>query len=436
MPVVGNIPEFRKDPVRFISRVVREFGDVTRIDLARSAFVVNHPDGVKRVLHDNHTNYKKNFIYDRLRPLLGNGLLTSNGDFWLRQRRLAQPAFHRPRMSSFVELMVRHTHRMLERWDVYARDGRVFDLHAEMTRLTLVIVGDSLFSIDLDRGAVQAGHALTDAIAVIGERFTSLAPSPLVLPTPSNRRLGRAIDSLNAIVAEIIGTRRRSGETSGDLLGMLMETRDADTGETMDDQQLRDEVMTLVLAGHETTASGVSFAVYLLSKHPEIARRLALDVGSVLGGEPPTFDRLPSMRSVSQVSDEALRLYPPLWIIAREALDDDEIGGYHIPKGANVILVPYTTHRHKDFWENPEGFDPDRFTPESAKQRHRYAFFPFAAGPRMCLGSHFAVMEMQIILSMVVQRFRLDLAPHYPFDLDAAVTLRPARGVMVTAHRM
>jgi cytochrome P450 len=436
LPIIGSLPEFRRDPLRLMGRVVRECGDVAKINLAQPVYFVNHPDGVKHVLQDNHGNYKKNYFYDRLRPIMGNGLFTSSGDFWLRQRRLAQPAFHRQTLSAFADLIVRHTAKMLERWELYARDGRVFDVHAELSQLTLVVVGDALFSIDLAAGAAHVGQALTDAIAVTGDRFQELAPLPLGIPTPNNRRLVRAIRILDDVVGNIVAQRRSAGDAKRDLLGLFMSARDAESGDGMSDAQLRDEVMTMVLAGHETTANALAFTFHLLSRHPEICRRLSAEVRSALGDDPPTFERLASLRYASQVTDEAMRLFPPLWAIGRKAVDDDEIGGYAIPRGANIILVQYTTHRHRDFWENPEGFDPDRFSTEASAGRHRYAFFPFGGGPRMCIGSHFAVMEMQIVVSMAVQRFRLDMAPHCPVDLDPAVVLRPARGIMVTARRL
>lgn len=422
---------FRRDPLGQLSRVAREYGDVVKLDLVKTAYFVNHPDHVKQVLVDNHRNYQKNFIYKRLEPMLGKGLLTSNGEFWKRQRRLAQPAFHKQRIAGFAELMVRHTRAMLQTWEQRARAHESIDVHAEMMKLTLVVVADALFSVNVMEDAEDVGRALSTALEITDDRFSSVLILPQAVPTPSNRRFAEAMGVLDHMVGGIIEQRRKSGELGEDLLGMLMAIRDADTGEQMNDQQLRDEVMTMVLAGHETTANALSWTFLLLSQHPAVERRLHEEVVAALGSDAPTVASLQKLRYASMVTDEAMRLYPPIWSIAREAIEDDVIGGFHIPKGASVILAQYTTHRHPQFWDNPEGFDPERFHPDKAAHLHRGAYFPFAAGPRQCIGNSFALMEMPIILSMVSQRFRVDLEPHQDLTPDPTVTLRPRNGLRV-----
>ncbi|HVE83061.1 MAG TPA: cytochrome P450 [Myxococcales bacterium] len=425
--ILGSTPEFRSDPLDLLSRVVREHGDVVKLNLVKTAFVVAHPDGVRHVLHDHHLKYKKNFVYDRLQPLLGNGLVTSGGDFWKRQRRLAQPAFHRQRIQGFAQMMAARTGRMLERWKGLAAGRKPFDVHEEMTRLTFGIIGDALFSLDLEEGAAEVGEALAEALEITQRSFTALVYVPRSIPTPENLRFARAKKVLDRLVDEIIEKRRAAPDAGHDLLGMLMAARDEDTGEAMDNRQLKDEVLTMALAGHETTANALTWTFSLLSRHPEIARRVQQEARTA---------RWPNLRYTQQVIEESMRLYPPAWIFGREALVDDVIQGFLVPRGSTVMLSPYVTHRHRDFWENPEGFDPDRFAPEQAQGRHRYAYFPFAAGPRMCIGDSFARMEMPIILSLVAERYAVHLEPGFVPELDPVVTLRPGNGMWVTAKEV
>lgn len=434
--VFGSLPEMRKDPLSFFIDLGRDYGDIVQIKLVQDVFLLNHPDHIKHVLQDNHLNYQKGFGYSRMEPLVGKGLLTSEGDFWKRQRRLAQPAFHRQRISGFAELMARHTAQLLDGWADLAPGAEV-DAHTEMMRLTFSIVGDALFSIDLSQEAASTGEALKTALEIINDRFNQFWVTPKSIPTPENLRLYDSISRLEKVVNEIIATRRAQaarGEapTHHDLLAMFMEMQDADTGEMMNDRQLRDEVMTMVLAGHETTANALAFTWHLLSTHPEVERRLHDEVTRVLNGRTPTMGDLPKLEYTGRVIQEAMRLYPPAWFIARKAVADDVIDGVRIPAGTSLCLVPYLAHRDPRFWDNPEGFDPERFLPDAVAARPRLAYFPFAAGPRMCIGSSFAMMEMQLIVAMVAQRFQLQLRPGARLELDPQVTLRPRHGVPVT----
>ncbi|MGA9522293.1 MAG: cytochrome P450, partial [Myxococcaceae bacterium] len=324
-PLLGNIPETRADPLAFFSKVAREYGDVVRLNLIETVHLLNHPDHVKHVLQDNHLNYEKGFGYARMEPLVGKGLLTSEGDFWKRQRRLAQPAFHRQRIAGFAELMVRHAQAMFDRWSAHPR-GESIDVHAEMMRLTFGIVGDTLFSMDLLGEAEATGRALSTALEIINDRFQQFFVTPKVIPTPENLRLYRAIGVLEQMVNGIIEQRRAEPGRHGDLLDMFMEIQDADTGERMTDRQLRDEVMTMVLAGHETTANALSWTWLLLSKHPEVERKLHDEVARVLEGRVPTVADLPLLEYTMRVIHESMRLYPPAWFTSRKAIHDDVIG--------------------------------------------------------------------------------------------------------------
>ena len=431
-PLLGDLPAIRRDALGFLSRAARA-GDVVRLRLGQTVYLLNHPDHVQRVLHDNHANYRKSFFYDRMKPLVGEGLLTSEGGAWKRRRRLAQPAFHKERLAGFAGIMAEHTAAMLERWAGPAERGEPIDVAAEMMRLTLTVVGHALFGFDLLGRADDAGRALTTALRITNDRFYSLVYVPQPVPTPRNLRFARAKRFLDHVVGEVISARR-AGPSRPDLLGMLMEARDADTGESLSDEELRDEVMTMVLAGHETTANALSWAFHLLSLAPPVDRRLHEESATVLGGRAPAVDDLPRLELASRVHQEAMRLYPPAWAFGREAIAADAFGDVRIPAGTAVTISPWLLHRDPRWWDDPAGFDPDRFAPEASRGRPRYAYVPFAAGPRMCIGNAFAMMEMQIVLAMVAGRYRLDVVPWRTAEPDPGVTLRPRRGVWVTAH--
>jgi cytochrome P450 len=396
---------------------------------------VNDPDGARRVLVDNSKNYPKSRSYEGLKLVLGEGLLTSEGDFWRRQRRLAQPGFHKERLASFAQAMVADTTAMLERWRGMA-EGVPFDVHHEMMRLTLRIVNRTLFSTDTDQDAAGVGTAIPIAIRYVNDYAEALIRVPPWLPTPKNLRFRKAQRTLDALVFKIIDERRRSRKEASDLLSMLMSAEDEKTREQMTDRQLRDEVMTMFLAGHETTANALTWAFYLLSRYPAAARRLRREVAEVLSGRTPTIEDLPRLAFTRAVVEETLRLYPPAWIIERQAAAADEIGGYHVPRGTIVAISMYTLHRHARYWENPEGFDPDRFCADSPPERPKFVYMPFGGGPRLCIGNAFAMMEAQIILAMVANAYALDLVSGFPVEPEPSVTLRPANGVLVTRKQI
>lgn len=439
LPLVGNLGHFwHADRLSRHVSDAEELGDVVRYELPMgTAVMLRHPDHVKHVLQDNHTNYGKGRGADKLRILLGNGLLTSEGDFWRRQRRLSQPAFHRQRLAGLASAMVEEAAAMLDRWEPLVKSGRAFDVAAEMMRVTLAIAAKTLFGVDVSAHTEAVAKAMAVAVEDLSRRTLSLFDVPIRIPTPNNVRLRRAIRALDGMVFGIIEARRRAGGDTGNLLSMLMLAKDEETGESMTDAQLRDEVMTLILAGHETTANALSWACFLLSKHPPARRRLGEELERVLGGRAPTLEDLPKLPYARMVIEETMRLYPPAWMIGRRALGEDEAGGYRIPARSIVIVSPYLTHRHRAYWENPEGFDPERFDPQrvaAAPARPRYAYFPFGGGPRVCIGNSFALMEAHLLLATVASRCRLDLVPALPVEPAPLLTLRPRSGVWVTAH--
>jgi cytochrome P450 len=426
-------PELRRDPLEFLVRLHRDYGDVVRLGRwPTENYFIYHPTEIRRVLQDNNQNYVKGPIVARTKVLIGEGLFTSEGDFWRRQRRLAQPAFHHRRIAGFVGSMNDAAARMLERWQAFARGGDTFDLAVEMSRVTLALAGRTLFGLDLDAEAAAVGAALREALAYTTYRTTAFVPLPAFVPTARNRRFKTELQNLDRVVYDIIETRRRSGLSGDDLLGLLMDARDADTGQGMSDRQLRDEVMTFLLAGHETTAVTLAWTFYLLAKHPAVDERLRDEVERVLAGREPTANDLAQLTYTRMVVEEAMRLYPPSPAIGRQTIGPDLLGGHPVPGGRPVTIATWVTHRHPEFWDDAERFDPERFAPERVAERPRFAYLPFSGGPRLCIGSEFAVFEAQVILAMVVQRHRVRLAVEHQIEPSLGVTTRPKGGVFVT----
>ena len=437
LPWLGSVLPAWRDPLALFLESRARYGDVVRFKFGPfDYYLVNDPNVVKHVLVDNPKGYTKSRNYLGLKVVLGEGLLTSEGDHWRRQRKLAQPAFHRDKLAGFANQMSTATRDMLSRW---TREGGTdaFCIHAEMMRLTFRIVGLTLFSSDVDGDAKGVGQALEVAMHWANDHAESFVRVPPWIPTPANVRFKRAKRTLDDVVFRLIAERRdaakKSGDVGSDLLGMLMAaTEDGGAvGSGMDDQQLRDEIITMILAGHETTANLLSWTFYLLSKHPEVERRVRDEAQRVLGDRDPVLEDMKGLEYTRMVLEEALRLYPPAWVFERQAVVADELGGYRIEPGAIVGLCPYVLHRHPDHWENPEGFDPERFRPERADKRPRYAYLPFGGGPRTCVGNHFAMMEAQILLSMIVREHRLELEPSHSVVLDPVITLRPKHGIQV-----
>ncbi len=434
LPLLGQLTRLQ-DPLALFMRAAA-LGDVSRFNVGRrQIYLLRAPEHVKHVLQDNYRNYTKQTRgYAAMRALLGDGLVTSEGDRWLRQRRIAQPAFHRQRISHFGAVMVRFTEELAARWEPLAKQGAALDISDEMMALTLRIAGQTLLSADVSEDAQQVRRGVSTGILEIAQRVRSPLTLPLYVPSPPNRRLLAARRTLDAVVYRIIHQRRASPGEGGDLLAMLMQARDEETGEGMSDVQLRDEVMTLFLAGHETTANALSWTLYLLSLHPAVAQRLQVELRSALGGRSPTVEDLPKLPYTAQVVSESMRLYPPVWVVMRRCEADDEVAGLRLRKGNFVVVSSYVSHRNPRYFENPEGFDPERFSPARAPLIPRFAYFPFLAGPRICIGNTFAQMEAALVLATLLQRFRLDLVPGHPVVPEPAVTLRPRFGLQMTVH--
>ncbi len=423
--LTGHLREFRGDRLSFYVRCRREFGDVVALRfVSRRVYLVSHPDLIESVLVTQARNFIKHFAL-RLNPLtLGKGLLTSEGDFWLRQRRLIQPAFQRQRLAAFAPDMVAAAERLLARW----APGQAKQIDSEMMRLTLDITGRTLFDADVTGDAADVGEALRVLQRCFLALFTSLVPVPAWMPTPTNLRLRRAVRRLDAIIYRLIAERRAGGAGRGDLLALLLLARDEEVGGGMSDRQVRDEAMTLFLAGHETTALALSWTWYLLARHPEVEARLAEEWRRVLGGRNPTFDDLSKLRNTEWVVLESLRLYPPAPSIGREARAECSLGGFRVPAGTTVLMSPWVVHRDPRWFDRPEEFLPERWA-EGGAHRPKYAYFPFGGGPRLCIGNHFALMEAVLVLATLGQRYRFTLVPDHPVTTWPTVTLRPKDGI-------
>ena len=436
---LGFMATARKDLLGFLLVNAQQYGDVVRYQFGPGRFCAHHlvhPDHIKYVLQEHNQNYWKGVPVSMVKVLIGQGLFTSEGDFWRRQRRLAQPAFHRERIAGFVRIMTDGTAKLIERWQPQQQSGDPIDVADEMMRVTLGIVGQALFSQDLAGDATDVGRAMYVALEHVTHRATHFVPLPLAIPTARNLRFLKARRVLDALVYRVISERRRAGMRAAavDLLDMFLQARDADTGEGMSDQQLRDEVMTFVLAGHETTAVTLAWAWYLLSQHSTVEDRLRAEVRDVLGTRTPTMDDVPRLPYARAVIEETMRLYPAVSMISRQSYGEDEIGGYHIPANTVIMMSPYVTHRNPTWWERPDEFDPERFMPGRENGRPRFAYFPFSGGPRLCIGNEFALTEAQLILAMVLQRYRLQLVPGHPVEPEVRLTLRPRYGIKMTVQ--
>lgn len=431
---LGSLPDIRRDRLGLLIKSVHDYGEVVHFRmLNRHVVLLANPDHVRHVFQDNYRNYSKQTPGFRvLRAFLRNGLLTNEGDQWLRQRRIAQPAFHRSRIAAFAKTMTTAATKLADRWD--GDKASETNLTADMMRLTLRIVGETLLSTDVTHEADRVGQALTVALRSANRAVGRIVDIPQWIPTPANVRLRRALAALDDVVYEIIDQRRHEANDTGDLLSMLMHARDEETGEAMTDCQLRDEAMTIFLAGHETTAVALGWTWYLLSKYPEVAQRLRDELTDVLGGRPPSFYDLPRLTYTEQVIKESMRLYPPAWIISRCAIAADRIGGYDIPPRTIIFASPYVTHRLPRLWENPEGFEPGRFDHDRVESTPPFTYFPFGGGPRQCIGNTFAMMEMVLVIATLAQRYRLDLVPGAHGGLAPGITLRPSQPITVWRH--
>lgn len=432
LPILGNLLQARRKPLHFAQNLIQRHGDIVYFKIGFfTGYLLNHPEYVQHVLSFNHQNYnKQNYNYQKLKPVLGEGLITGDGDEWALHRRLIQPIFHRSGLARFGEITIRATQRLLEKLATSVNPNQPVDVAAEMMELTLEVVTESLFSVDIRPSIDLIRKAFTTLNKDIAYRFRTAFVPPLWVPTRRNRAFIKARNELDQLVFEMVDRRRKNEESKEDLLERLLEAEnELPTAQGLTDRQIRDEVITLLLAGHETTANLLTWTLYLLSKHPGAAQKIRDELTSVLQGREPSVDDLPELQYMEIVLKESLRLYPPVWIISRKAIDDDVIDGYPIPSGSTVTLCIYTLHRHPGFWENPKMFNPERFSDEQSRNRDKYAYLPFGGGPRSCIGKYFAMMEAQLVLAMICSRYHLEPVAGHPVKPEPLVTLRPLNGL-------
>ncbi len=429
--LTGNFREFRRDLLTFLEESARRYGDVVYFRLGRRPCVlVNHPELIESVLVKNSRNFIKPFAFEFTRPVLGNGLLTSEGDFWLRQRRLAAPAFRMERIVSYGPEMVDATTRMLALW----RDGQTRDIHADMMSLTLDIVATTLFGADLSDESQNISVALKAVLRSFSASFNRTIPWPNWIPTRRNRETRAAVARLNRIVQSLVDERRRDDRPRNDLLSMMIRARD-DDGSRMSDAQVADEARTFLLAGHETTAIALSWSWYLLASHPQAEAELRSELDEVLAGRLPEPGDLERLKFTDAVVREAMRLFPPAFIIGREPLADFELGGYTIPAGTTVFMSPYVMQRDGRFFDHPGEFEPRRWLDQRAAALPKMAYFPFGGGPRICIGNLFAMMESVLILATVASGWTMRLVSGHPIALSPVFTLRPRMGIKVVVSK-
>ena len=429
---MGVMKEFNRDSLGFIERVHRDYGDIvwSRF-LYVPALFLYHPNEIEYVLATNAKNFVKAMTLrsNFFQRLVGNGLLTSEGEEWKRQRRLTSPAFHRHRIANYADTMVNYTRRMTATW----QDGETRDAHQDMMRLTLEIVVRCLFSADVSNDVDHVGETLKQLVKPFASQATLKWILNNRLPTPQHLQFNRQVKKIDDVIYRIITERRAHADDAGDLLSMMLKARDED-GSQMSDQQLRDEVMTLFLAGHETTALTLAWTWYLLGCNPDAEKKFHAELDEVIGERQPTFEDLPRLKFTEQIAKESMRLYPPAYGLGREAINDCEIGGYPVPAGTQVFVFQWVTQRDPRFFDEPQAFKPERWTEEFEGRLPRYAYFPFGGGPRACVGASFAMMEMILVLATIGQKFRLELVRDHPVAVYPAMSLRPKDGVRVTIH--
>ncbi|MDP9147951.1 MAG: cytochrome P450 [Acidobacteriota bacterium] len=422
----GIFSPFRRDPLTFLTGAAKKYGDIVGLRfLHYRTYFISHPDYIEDVLVKNSRKFIKGRVLQANKRLFGNGLLTSEGDFWLRQRRLAQPAFHRQRIASYADVMVRYSKELIAQW----KDGEQRDAHQEMMQLTLQIVGKTLFDADVTADAREVGQAITQLLDFSAD-FRKLIFTPKWLPTPTNIQTALAIRRLNKIVYRIIAERRKSRGDTGDLLSMLLSAQDED-GSRMNDLQLRDETLTLFLAGYETTANLLAWTWWLLANHPEVENKLHRELETILAGRTPTLDDLQKLRYTGNILTESLRLYPPAWGMARLAIEDHEIAGFPVPAGTGVAIAQWVVHRDPRWYDAPDEYRPERWEGDLQKRLPRFAYFPFGGGARQCIGNTFALMEATFVLATIAQRFRLKVMANQEITPLASITLRPRNGIQV-----
>ena len=435
LPLSGNILAFRRDTLQFIRDAAKEYGDVAhfRFGPKRHIYMLNNPDQIKEVLVTKQAHFRKAKGLQVARAVVGDGILTSEGKKHMRQRRLMQPAFHRDRIAGYGDVMVRQGVELMSEW----KDGEVLDIHHDMMKVTLAIITETMFGKTVKEGSDKIAHAIDVGLKYVSSKATSFIDIPLSVPTRSNREFIESSEVLDKTIYALIEERRKSGESGHtDLLAMLLAARDEDDGQGMTDEQVRDEVMTIFVAGHETTANTMSWIFYLLATHPDAEQKLHDELKAVLDGRLPTVEDLPKLSYANLIVQETLRLYPAAWVINREVVEEVEIGGHTYEPGDTLMMSQYVMQRMEKYYDDPDAFRPERFEGDLLKRIPAYAYFPFGGGPRVCIGNNFALMEAALLLATIAQQYKLRLAePEKQVEPEPLVTLRPKNGLMMRLEK-
>ncbi|MCS7020008.1 MAG: cytochrome P450 [Cytophagales bacterium] len=440
LPIIGNTTGFMSDPLQFLLQHSCQMGRVFDMQIgSRIITVIWHPADIKHVLSDNAANYVKSEGYKAVKRMLGNGLLNSEGDFWRRQRKLIQPAFHLSEIAAMTNLMTATCSRIVKRWE-HLPPGAVIDLSAELMRITLEIVTNALFSTDISPKVERIYQYMGTLLEYAYYRIVSPLQLPEFVPTPGELRFRKARQEFDEIIYNLIAKRKQQTTPSRhDLLDMLLASIDQDTQTGMTEEQLRDEIITLFMAGHETSANALAWCFYLLAQHPDVAMQMRQEINRVAAGKPMSFEQLQALTFTKQVVQETLRLYPPAWVIGRKSLQPDTIAGYQIPANRTVLISPYVTHRHPDLWEQPERFIPERFAKEEVRkiaQPGKFQYLPFGGGARMCIGYNFAQTEMLLVLAVILPHYSMKLPSQHAVQAEPLITLRPKKGLKMQINRL
>jgi cytochrome P450 len=435
--LLGIIPEMRRRDATILKKYIDEFGDILRFKVGpRALYLINHPDYIRQVLQSNFPNYSKETrAWRMLRVILGPSVMITAGEIWKKRRRLMQPLFNPPAISQLFPMMNRVIGEMLEEFSQKAKRNEEMEIRWEMMKVTLRVISETIMGRDVGGRVDDIGNALWTILEHIADSYTSLFNTPLYIPTSRNIKFRKALRVLNDIVCQFIAERRKSIDRPDDLLSRLMEATDPETGHSLTDGEIRDEIMTMFLAGHETTASSIAWTWILLDQYPQVEEELFREVNSQLQNWPPTKDDIIKLKYTIQVVEEALRLYPPVYIVSRRAEKEDEMGGFRIPEKSTVFFSPYILHRDERFWSDPEQFDPDRFSHANKAKIRPYTYLPFIEGPRKCLGYHFAMLESPLILAAVARNFRLRLVPGQDIQPYFSITLRPKSGIRMILEK-
>ncbi len=428
--ITGQGFELIRNPLSFVVEQTKILGDFFKVPFFfRKVYVTTNLDAIRYVLQVNQKNYQKSPAYKQLKLALGNGLVTSEGDFWRKQRRMAQPAFYKTQLNELFDKMKGVAEDFCEALEQKRGQKESFDIAPEMMQVTSDIVLKALFSTFREQDKEEMAETMHFAQEHIIRRTVSPWTIPFGYLNGREKRFKAAMEDFNSTIYDLIDERLHSPNPPNDLLTMLVQTRDEKTGLGMNNQQLRDEAITMYSAGHETSANALNWTLMALAKEPEIVAKMRAEIEKVIGDRTPTFADLRQLQYVKQVIEEGMRLYPPAYAIGREPLEADEIIGYDIPKKAIILMSVYAVQRDPKYYPNPDKFDPERFSPEAIKQRPKLAYMPFGAGPRMCIGNHFAMMEMQLLLTLLIRRFDFVLDESHPIETDALITLKPKTGI-------